>query len=59
MRRLNDGMGRWLTGLRRLICWMGKKQEEGFQNPEAKNGPKTEGERALWQAMGWVEDGWE
>ena len=52
-------MGRWLTGLRRLICWMGKKQEEGFQNPEAKNGPKTEGERALWQAMGWVEDGWE
>jgi hypothetical protein len=58
MMRMQHGMDRWLAGLRRMFCW---KRREACQpaTPEPAHGePRSEAEKALWQAMGWSEDAW-
>jgi len=53
------GMPRWIMAVAR---WVEKKRKGGplrkGDGTERKE-PKTEGERALYQAMGWKSDGWE
>lgn len=65
MKRLSihDGAARWFTGLGVLGSLAALFRRRPVAEPvpagASRREPRTEAERALWHAMGWVEDGWE
>lgn len=57
--KIKEGLGRWMAGLPQ---WLAKKRRAGQEGRPLRKGeaaaverpePVTEGEKALWQAMGW------
>jgi len=60
---MKDGMRRWMSGLGRISRWFGKGRPGAAQRSGSRAverpAPSTEGERALYEAMGWMgaEDG--
>lgn len=57
--KLGDGVGRWMAGLGRLV--RGRSGPKPPAKPQAagRPEPETEGEMALYQAMGWKDSAWE
>ncbi len=53
---VHRGLARWVSGL----GWFRRRSSPPPSAPlsESRRDPRTEAERSLWQAMGWVEDGW-
>ena len=53
--KIKGGLGKWAEGLGALLRRKKPKAADEVRVPEARAEPQTEGERALWQAMGWAE----
>ena len=56
--KIRGGVDRWLSGLGR---WWGRKKAPLRKGADevARPEPKTEGEKALHQAMGWTDNAWD
>lgn len=52
--KVKDGLGRWLGGLGRVFSAKGREAALEIGRKERPE-PRTEAEKALWQAMGWDE----
>jgi hypothetical protein len=53
---IHHGLARWVSG---LGCFLRRRRPSPpAADMASRRDPKTEAERSLWQAMGWVEDGW-
>jgi hypothetical protein len=58
--KISGGVGKWLDGLGALIGKRkGKDAKTDAAAAIARPEPTSEGQRALYQAMGWKENGWE
>lgn len=53
---MKDGMGRWANGLQALFR---RKSKDVSERPLPATEPRTEAERALYQALGLTDDAWE
>ena len=55
--KIQDGLSRWAESLPALFRRRRGTTPESSSAPRPE--PRTEGERALHQAMGWTENAWE
>lgn len=57
--KIRGGMDKWMSGLAGMIRRKRRPLRKGEPEAVTRPDPETEGQRALYQAMGWKDNAWE